>query len=123
MATISDGTSSVTPDCPADETLKPIIDKSVRKTSSGSLRSQVAGERLQIEVKMRLTGAEYRALLDMHTQNASGYFYYTPEQTYSIWEGKVEYPITCELSAPVKKWDNRKVYYVDFVVTSLDYIC
>ena len=122
MASISDGTTTLTPACPADEKLVPVIDKSERRTASGSIRAQASGERLQIEVKMRLTGAEYQTLLALFTANASGYFYYTPQQTYSVWDGRVTYPITCDITEPQLEWDNRKVYYVNFKVMSLDYI-
>lgn len=120
MATISNGTTSLTPATVADEQTGPIMDMSTRQTAGGSERTQVAGERIGIRVKMRLTASECNTLLSIYTNNTSGYWYYTPQTTSGIY-GSLTLPIVCTMSKPEPEWDNRSYYYVSFDITSVDY--
>ena len=120
MAIISDGTTNITLDF-VDETYDPILDKSVRTSTAGRLKSQVAGERLQISAKARVTQAQYRSIMDLLNNGATAYFY-TPGDNLTTYYANVTFPLEVDISKITDSFDNKKIFYIKFDVRSVSYI-
>lgn len=118
--TLSDGTTSITIDN-ADETENTVIDQAVRKSAGGSLKQQISGERFSLDVRIRVTETEARAIKNLLTNNSSRY-YYTPDTDYSILYPDTEFPIEVIISKYNRIWNNNNYQYFTFTVDGVDYL-
>ena len=106
------------------ETVSESVDKITtqsKSTSSGGRRKmQVAGYRLQLDVKIRMTPEEYNTVKILLTNGSLEYFY-TPIQAliHPIYQGGV-IPIKCIIEDVTKDFDNRKINYANFQIESVD---
>ena len=123
MAVFSDGTTDLT--YASDETYQLPVEKTTKRSGGGNLKSITSGERLSIGVRLRLTPAQYRALLNLFSNNADNY-YYTPEDSTKSWMSdlwpNVTWPINVNYSTISNEWNNRGYWYVVLGVDSTSYI-
>ncbi len=117
---ISDGTTSIEIE-DADENENTVIDQGTRKSAGGSLKQQISGERFSLDVRVRVSFTEARAIKDLITNNASRY-YYTPEGNYDILYPDIEFPIEVIVSKFKRIWNNNNYQYFTFTVDGVDYI-
>ena len=112
VATISDGTTSLTFDT-VSETVDKIRENSTSTTSGGRLRGQSSGYRLGIDVKARMTPTKYNELKVL-LSNGSLEYQYTPQlqNIHPIYVG-VEIPIRCQIREDVKDFDNLQQNHVN----------
>jgi hypothetical protein len=123
MAVFSDGTTDLT--YSSDETYQLPVEKTTKRAGGGNLKSITSGERLSIGVRLRLTPAQYRSLLNLFSNNADNY-YYTPEESEKSWMSdlwpNVTWPINVNYSSISNEWNNRGYWYVVLGIDSTSYI-
>jgi hypothetical protein len=122
MAIVSDGTTDLDLGL-CEEKEMGGLEKSTKTTAGGNRRSITAGERFAMDVKARLTPAEFRSLRDL-LNNGSSNYYFTPSDT-TQWTDlypDITWPLNVDISAPIRDWDNRSRYYVSFGVSSTSYV-
>ena len=116
MATLSDGTTTLTFDT-VSESVDKIISSSRKTSAGGNHKIQIAGYRFQIDVKVRMTPAKYNQFKDLMISGALEYSY-TPfnKDSHPIYVG-AEMPIKCTIrKGGEKDFDNEKINHIDFVV-------
>lgn len=123
MAILTDGSTTLT--TMVDETINPIDESSHTRTGGGNERTVVGGERLQIKLKLRLTPAQLRTLKNIINSNANSRFYTPNDSTASFWADlypDLTFPLNSTFSRATRKWDNRKRWYTEVIVTSVEYL-
>ena len=115
VAIISDGTTSLT-FAVVSEAPDKLVSRSVKTSSAGRHKVQVAGYRINIDVKLRMTPAEYNAFKSLMISGALEYFY-TPfaKDTHPIYVG-AEIPIKCTIRADEKDFDNIRINHVNLQI-------
>jgi len=116
---ISDGTTTLTFIDAGGNPDSEII-SSERITASGRIKSQSSGERYSEMVNIRLTGAEYRQLLDLLKNGATEY-YYTPSSIPPEYSAS-DFPMTVRIDN-IRKYQKAHdgagiVYYVHLDIKS-----
>ena len=99
------------------------LDKSTRKTAGGGTRSIVAGRKFVAIEKYRMTGAEYKELIEL-LDNGSTQYYYTPSIIPDHMNDE-DFPLLCNISAPKK--DSQagggvKKYFITLEFEGVDYL-
>jgi hypothetical protein len=120
MAIFSDGTTDITVKY-VDEIVQPQLDRSVKTSSSGKIKTQTAGERLKFTLRFRETGANARTLIDLLNNGADEY-YYTNEDTHSFYTDKVTWPLNVVFTNWSFEFDSRTNYIVNLEMMSVDYL-
>jgi hypothetical protein len=122
MAIFSDGTTDVTIEF-VDETIAPVLEKSVTTSAGGRLKTQTGGERLTFSIRFRTTAALFRSLMNL-LKNGADEYYYTPEDTHQFYttSNTVTFPLNVVFNQIAWEWDNRSTYYIGMQVTSVDYV-
>ena len=105
----------------ADETENTIIDQSIRRTTGGSLKQQISGERFSLDVRVRVTPTTARSIKTLLMNGASRY-YYEPEEDYSVLYPDVTFPVEVIVSKFNRIWNNDSFQYFTFTVDAVDYI-
>lgn len=119
--TLTDGTTTFNVE--SDAHFYADIEKASAKSAGGYWRTQIAGERLKCTESLRLTGAQYRALLDLIKNGAANY-YYTPDITPPEYDD-ADFPISVYFDLSKKKeeaYNGSIIYYVDLDIESSEYI-
>jgi hypothetical protein len=120
--TLSDGTTTLTIDndnVREDEDVS--FDKSTRTTAGGQLKSQVTGQRVSIDVEIRVTQAEVNSIMDLLTNGADEY-YYSPKTDYSTLYPTLADPFKISVEKLKKTFDNISKYYISFQAIAVDYL-
>jgi len=124
MSVFSDGTTSLTVNY-IDEEIDPQNERNDKRTSGGNTRTIIGGERLSMNIDMRLTPAQYRTLISIYNSNSSNK-YYTPEDTTKTFWSELYpdllFPINVQFSRLKRHWDNRKYWYVKMNIDSVSYL-
>jgi hypothetical protein len=119
-AELSDGTTTITLS-EAWETPVPRIDRSVNVSAGGSLKAQVSGERLALEVRAAVSAADYRSLLSMLTAPAEGFSYKPSRDLSSLYPGLPERP-QVDVDGLEATTDAGGTFYVKMTVRGVDYL-
>ena len=122
MGIFSDGSTDITIDF-IDETPIPTLDKAVRRSAGGKLKSQTSGQRWAMNLRFRTTGAVSQSLLDL-LDNGADEYYYTPNDTHTLYtaNNKVTFPINVVFSKIKREWDNRSKYYMSILAEAVSYL-
>lgn len=88
---ISDGSTSLTLTSQEDNNDSEII-KSQKISADGSLKNKTAGERFFTNEVVRVSGDQFRSLMDLITNNADEYFY-TPDVIPPDWDSS-DFPMS-----------------------------
>ncbi len=124
MAIISDGVTDVTIDY-VDENINPVVERTTKRTAGGNLRTITSGERLDMQLNMRVTPAQYRSLLTIFTNKADNYFYTPEASTASYWSAlypSLTFPMNATFRNMKRDWDNRGYWYVQMNMESTEYL-
>lgn len=115
VATLSDGTTTLTFEVVSESPDK-IVSRSTKTSAAGNQKVQVAGYRIQIDVKVRMTPEVYNQFKDLMISGTLEY-QYTPfnKDSHPIYVG-AEMPIRCTIRDDEKDFDNEKINHVNFVV-------
>lgn len=122
MSIISDGTTELTFTGVTSDDFQ-ILDKSTRKTAGGGTRSVTAGRKFVTVEKYRMTGAEFRSLIELLDNNSTQY-YFTPSKVPDYMDSE-DFPMLVNISAPKKSSQaggGNKKYFVTLNIESVDYI-
>lgn len=122
MSIITDGTTSITTTgVLSDDFLN--LEQSTRKTAGGGTRTIRTGARFVIEETYRLTGTEFRSLIDLLTNGATQY-YFTPSTVPDFMES-TDFPLLCNIGIIKKKrhvGGGTKKYYMTVKIEGVSYI-
>jgi len=124
MAIISDGTTDITIEF-VDEDINPAIEETIKRTAGGNLRKITGGERLGLNLELRVTPSQYRSVLSLLTNNADNYFYTPEESTASYWSSlypDLEFPLNITYTNLKRTWDNRGYWYIKMDAEFTNYI-
>jgi hypothetical protein len=124
MAIISDGSTDITIEF-VDEEINPNLEKSEKRTAGGNARSITGGERLILDLKLRLTPSQVRSITNLFKNNANNYYYTPEDSTADYWSElypSLSFPYNATFSKLVRDWDNRSKWYYKMVVTSTEYV-
>lgn len=122
--TISDGTTSLVFDySTTDDFIK--SDESEDQTTGGKITSQQSGKRyVCTERNIRITGTQFRSLMNL-IGNGASFYTYSPNVIPSFMSS-TDFPMQVRIRMPTKKgqaWGgvDKKVFYCDLEIEKIDY--
>ena len=99
------------------------LEQSSSRTAGGNIRTIRAGKRFKVLEKIRLTGSEYGALINLLTNNAETYFY-TPANTPDYLTSS-DFPMSVSIGKPTKSrhvGGGTKRYYIEIPIEGSSYL-
>lgn len=121
--TLGDGTTTLT--LQSEELRNDSVIVSSRKsTAGGELRTRTIGERFETSETVRINGDDFRALMQLITNNAQEYFY-TPDIIPPEWDS-ADFPMSVAvdyLGKDIRGLGNyngtvERLYYINLAITS-----
>lgn len=100
-----------------------VIEQASATTAGGRIRTQIAGERYKAKEKLRMTGGEYRSLMNL-LKNATYEIYYTPDVIPAEYSAS-DFPISVRIDSLEKTqrvYNGQVIYYVDMELTGAEII-